>query len=702
MADMPAPEQAREDDRTAEPRRIGDRYRLSDPLGRGAMGTVWAGYDEVLHRAVAVKELRVPPGVPTSEIASMRERMMREARTLGGLSHPNVITLYDVVDVSGDPYVVLELLPSRNLSEVISDQGRLSVGQAASVGLAVAAALQAAHRANITHRDVKPGNVLVAHDGRIKLTDFGIARKRDDLTMTATGLVLGSPAYIAPEVAAGEAVTPAADLWGLGATLFASVEGRPPYDVDGDPVKTVTAVVHDDVPRTTLTGPLAEVITALMVKDPDGRLPLAEVRRRLRPLLADPDDPLFPGSPDAYTMPPSPAVSRSQATGGGTSGQSAPDLSAGSPVEASRGIAIPPRPQGPTTSRQPPRPSPNPPQRPPAMDTGSDDPGTYGPAPRPSTGSYGTIGPRQPSNPAPLAADPGPMPGGTGWGSPQGTYGRPPVQSAGPPRTGGYPQQDQYQQPYQQDSYQQNSYQQDSYQHGGGHAGDHPLQGTGQNRPAAPPRPPQVSKPAPIPSRSGGYGAALLLAGALAVIVGTAGGWAGTRTLVGQSPMSTSLISPGAESPTSALKSHVDSPTVYGPSALGFTVGVPRDWEEYRVAGENDALSVEFVSPDGARELRVYKIKGNRTRSAQASDFTDTLTPTKLGVAAVDIQEKTAGQVRYRTERVGTGSTSSRVGYAQLTPAGVDLWVVQLTVPADAAGDASQQLFTSLVQGFHL
>jgi hypothetical protein len=166
--------------------------------------------------------------------------------------------------------------------------------------------------------------------------------------------------------------------------------------------------------------------------------------------------------------------------------------------------------------------------------------------------------------------------------------------------------------------------------------------------------------------------------------------------------MTTSLISPGAESPASAMKSHVDSTKVYGPSALGFTVGVPLDWEEYRVAGDNDALSVMFVSPDGSRELRVDKIKGSRARSAGVSDFVDTLTPAKLGVATLTIQDRTAGQVRYRTDRVGPDGTSSRIGYAQLTPSGTDLWVVQLTVPADAAGDASQQLFTSFVQGFHL
>ncbi|WP_425569702.1 serine/threonine-protein kinase, partial [Pseudonocardia yuanmonensis] len=280
---------------------VGDRYRLSAQLGSGAMGTVWSGYDEVLRRRVAVKELKVPRGVPEREALGMRERMLREARALGGLSHPNVITVFDVVDAAGEPLVVLEMVPSRNLATIISEQGRLSPRQAAVVGYATAAALRAAHRAGITHRDVKPGNVLVAHDGRIKLTDFGIARNASDAPMTTAGLVLGSPAYIAPEVAMGAAVTPAADLWGLGATLFAAVEGRPPYDVKGDPVSTITEVVDGDVPRPREAGPVSEVIAALMVKDPDQRMPLDEVRRRLRPLLDDPDDPLYPGSPDAPT-----------------------------------------------------------------------------------------------------------------------------------------------------------------------------------------------------------------------------------------------------------------------------------------------------------------------------------------------------------------------------------------------------------------
>jgi tRNA A-37 threonylcarbamoyl transferase component Bud32 len=312
----------------AHVRRIGGRYALSGLLGAGAMGTVWSGYDEVLQRRVAVKELKVPPGVPTQELAEARERIMREARALGGLSHPNIITVFDVVDVDGEPMVVMELVPSRNLATIIGEQGPLTGQQVAVVGFATAGGLRAAHRSGITHRDVKPGNVLVADDGRVKLTDFGIARNVADAPMTSAGLVLGSPAYIAPEVAAGQPVTPAADLWGLGATLFAAVEGRPPYDVNGDPVATITEVVDGDVPRPRGTGPVVEVIMALMRKEPDARMPLEEVRQRLRPLIDDPDDPVYPGSPDAPTIgagiPMPGPVARTELTGARSAPRSAP------------------------------------------------------------------------------------------------------------------------------------------------------------------------------------------------------------------------------------------------------------------------------------------------------------------------------------------------------------------------------------------
>ncbi|MDT7621255.1 MAG: eukaryotic-like serine/threonine-protein kinase [Pseudonocardiales bacterium] len=627
-----------------EPRRIAGRYRLTAPLGSGAMGTVWAGYDEVLHRSVAIKELKVPPGVPTGEVASMRERMMREARTLGGLSHPNVITLYDVVDVSGDPFVVMELLPSRNLSEVIGEQGRLGVGQAASVGLAMTAALQAAHRAGITHRDVKPGNVLVAHDGRIKLTDFGIARKTNDVTMTQTGLVLGSPAYIAPEVASGLPVTPAADLWGLGATLFAAVEARPPYDVDGDPVKTVTAVVHAQVPRVQMGGPLGEVISALMVKDPERRMSLVEARRRLRPLLADPDDPLFPGSVDAYSPPPGPTADRigepaevgESSNRAGSPNQAGSPNRGGSPTRAPSASGAAAR--G-SASSAPPRPR-------------------ASPTPAPS-GQW--------SGAAPLAPDPGPLPT-----SPRG----------GDHGPGSQPMGNQV-------------------------MNNQGMRARPSWQPAPPVRPP-VNRPVPPPSlahpqagASSRWALPLVLVGALAVVLGAAGGWTGTRVLVGQSPLTTAVVSPaGGSSTATPMTNHVDSAQRYGAGALNFTASVPAGWEEYRLIGANNVASVRFVSPDGAREVRVDKLVGTRTQPATAADFSNGLTAGVLGVAKVVVQQVPPNQVRYWSDRTGSQGTSSRFSYAQLIPVGDDVWVVQLTVPADRAGAESEQLFTTIAQGF--
>jgi eukaryotic-like serine/threonine-protein kinase len=228
---------------------VAGRYRLRRRLGQGAMGTVWEAYDEFLHRTVSVKEVLLPPGVPEEQAAELRERTLREARAIAALSHPNVITLHDVAREDGEPFVVTEYVLAHSLASLINVLGPLPEEKAAAITNAVAAGLAAAHQAGITHRDVKPGNVLIGVDGQVKLTDFGIARNVSEQTLTSTGIMLGSPAYISPEVAAGREVTPAADLWGLGATLFAMIEGRPPYDVDGAVLETVNQVVHGDVPR---------------------------------------------------------------------------------------------------------------------------------------------------------------------------------------------------------------------------------------------------------------------------------------------------------------------------------------------------------------------------------------------------------------------------------------------------------------------
>lgn len=266
-------------------RLIADRYRLEQRIGGGAMGIVWAGTDELLRRPVAVKEVLLPKGMPEGEAAELRERALREARAIALVTHPNVVTLYDVARHEGEPFVVMELVPSQSLAAVLSEHGALGDPQLALVADGVAAALDAAHRAGIVHRDVKPGNVLIGDDGRIKLSDFGISRNVSEHTITSTGIMLGTPAFIAPEIASGEAVTDAADLWGLGATLFAASEGAAPYGTDDDPLATITSVVRGPVPAAHRAGPIAEIIASLMIKDPAQRISAQEVRRQVQNLL---------------------------------------------------------------------------------------------------------------------------------------------------------------------------------------------------------------------------------------------------------------------------------------------------------------------------------------------------------------------------------------------------------------------------------
>ncbi|GLZ38586.1 serine/threonine-protein kinase [Actinokineospora sp. NBRC 105648] len=283
----------------SEQRLVAGRYRLRRLLGEGSMGTVWEAYDEFLRRPVAVKQVRLPPD---GEVAELRERTLREARAIAVVSHPNVIVLHDVAREDDEPFVVMEFMAAASMAELLTANGAMSTEQAAVVGDAVAAGLQAAHEAGVVHRDVKPGNVLVGPDGRVKLTDFGIARNVSERTMTSTGIMLGSPCYIAPEIASGEAVTPQADLWGLGATLFAAVEGHAPYDADAPAMEIVAQVVDAEVPSLTYDGPIHKVITGLMVKDPIERMPLREVRELLYPLLPPPGSPVY----DSFALAPTP------------------------------------------------------------------------------------------------------------------------------------------------------------------------------------------------------------------------------------------------------------------------------------------------------------------------------------------------------------------------------------------------------------
>jgi eukaryotic-like serine/threonine-protein kinase len=260
---------------------VAGRYRLRSVLGRGGMGVVWLASDELLHRDVAVKEILWPPQLDVAEQQLLRQRALREARTAARLNHPNLAGVYDVVEVDGRPWIVMQLVPYRSLSEVVRENGPLPPRRAAQVGLRVLEAIEAAHAVGVLHRDVKPGNVLLGPGDRVVLTDFGMAIADASPTLTTSGVLIGSPSYMAPERARGERATPATDLWSLGATLYAAVEGRPPFGRDGA-MAVLTAIVTDDPDAPSRAGSLWPVISGLLRKNPDERLDAAGATHLLR------------------------------------------------------------------------------------------------------------------------------------------------------------------------------------------------------------------------------------------------------------------------------------------------------------------------------------------------------------------------------------------------------------------------------------
>jgi serine/threonine protein kinase len=243
------------------------------------MGTVWLASDEVLARDVAVKEIHWPAQLSDTERDNLRQRAMREAQTAARLDHPNIARVYDVID-DGRPWIVMQLIPYPSLRDVVLEDGPLPPQRAAQIGLGVLAAIRAAHDAGVLHRDVKPGNILLGPDDHPVLTDFGMAIADGSPTLTASGLLIGSPSYMAPERARGEPATPAADMWALGATLYAAVEGRPPFDREGA-LAVLTAVVSMDPDPSGHSGPLWPVISGLLRKDPARRLDAAGAQRLL-------------------------------------------------------------------------------------------------------------------------------------------------------------------------------------------------------------------------------------------------------------------------------------------------------------------------------------------------------------------------------------------------------------------------------------
>jgi hypothetical protein len=265
---------------------VAGRYLLQNTIGRGAMGTVWRARDTVLARDVAVKEVRLRGPVSagsamTEETRILYQRTLREARTAARLNHPAVVTIFDVVEADGSPWIVMELVQARSLDQVLTENGPLRHQQAADVGVRVLGALACAHAAGIMHRDVKPSNVLLGPDGRVVLTDFGIATLEGDSGLTQAGMVMGTPGFTAPERIRGDAASPASDLWSLGATLYAAVEGRGPFDDRGNSIAILAAIANEEAPRPRSAGPLRQVIEGLLHRNPQARPDAATVSRLL-------------------------------------------------------------------------------------------------------------------------------------------------------------------------------------------------------------------------------------------------------------------------------------------------------------------------------------------------------------------------------------------------------------------------------------
>jgi serine/threonine protein kinase len=279
---------------------VAGRYALSEVIGRGGMGTVWLATDQVLQREVAVKEVSFAVDLTAEERTILRERTLREARAAARLDHPCVASVYDVVEEDGRPWLVMEHVSARSLQEILEEQGPLSPSAVARIGLDVLAGLEAAHRAGIVHRDVKPANVLVGANGHACLTDFGIATTTGDSSLTTHGALIGSPSYMAPERVNGEEPRPPVDLWSLGATLYAAVEGRPPF-ARGEAMATMMSVVSEHPAPMLRAGPLEPVLRGLLTKDPAARTTAGHARQQLSAVLS--------GAPAGPTPPPPPAAS---------------------------------------------------------------------------------------------------------------------------------------------------------------------------------------------------------------------------------------------------------------------------------------------------------------------------------------------------------------------------------------------------------
>jgi len=311
---------------TEPDRLIAGRYRLIARLGSGGMGVVWQAHDERLHRTVAVKQLLMPSELTGEQAEQAKRLAIREGRIAAKLQHPHSIMVYDVTEDDGQPYLIMEYLPSRSLSHVLAQRGTLPPAEVAEIGSQAAAALASAHAAGVVHRDVKPGNVLLGDDGTVKITDFGISRAVEDITATITGFVLGTPAYLSPEVAKGGRATFSSDVFSLGATLYTAIEGVPPFGSSENAMAQLYRVASEEPRPPTRAGQLTDLLMRLLRTDPDQRPTMAKASEALSAVAA--------GS--ARPVPP--------------------------PPQPTQPLPRPPRPEPPQSVPQPPLPVPQPPQ----------------------------------------------------------------------------------------------------------------------------------------------------------------------------------------------------------------------------------------------------------------------------------------------------------------------------------------------------
>ncbi|MEV7094951.1 serine/threonine-protein kinase [Amycolatopsis sp. NPDC051045] len=260
---------------------IAGRYRVLGRAGHGAMGTVWRAKDERLDRLVAIKQLFPDSAAGPAAEERTRARTLREARVTARLRHPHAVVVYDVVEQGAAAYITMEYLPSRTLTDLLEEHGPLVPEYVAELGAQLASALAAAHAEGVVHRDISPNNVLVTTEGTAKITDFGVAHARGEGTATGRGLVVGTPAYLAPEVADGAEPGFPSDVYSLGATLYTALEGRPPFGTDENQLALLKRVGGGHITPPATSGPVTDAVLRLLHRDPAARPAMAGAARLL-------------------------------------------------------------------------------------------------------------------------------------------------------------------------------------------------------------------------------------------------------------------------------------------------------------------------------------------------------------------------------------------------------------------------------------